>query len=192
MHKMVVLCGQDMSSSEGPSLDATDILPQRGDLNNTFSEVDEDTPATKKDVKSLLKDIRLLQKDLSKIKEKIYNLAGRVKALEKDSHHVHSQQTSILLTQKQRLKADDELLLKLLDQEDKSHCNVIAEAIDAGEMPHVLHCLFQGLLPHKQAKHMLLDAYYHITKYTKDPPPSQGDVIVQLCLIWTRWLFCPQ
>ncbi|CAH2321472.1 Hypothetical predicted protein [Pelobates cultripes] len=93
--KMVDQHAEISSSEEEASLDTLDEIPQAGGLHMESSDEENNTPATKGDMKSLLRDIRkMFQADLAILREDMLSHTVRLKAVEETSAHLKAEQTT--------------------------------------------------------------------------------------------------
>ncbi|CAH2330453.1 Hypothetical predicted protein, partial [Pelobates cultripes] len=129
-------------------------------LNHISSEEEDDTPATKRDIKSLLKDIRSLFQAI--IREDIHSLTGRVKLTEDVVSGLLTSQTALREAQATTSWAQESLATKMADLEDKSRQNNIKlrgvpEEVATNELPQYLSRLFYHLLPPKREKAIIIN-----------------------------------
>ncbi|CAH2325040.1 Hypothetical predicted protein [Pelobates cultripes] len=126
------------TADEEPSLDALDELPQKG-FTSHVSDEDNDTPTTKRDIKSLLKNIcSLFQADLAIVWEDMHSLTGRT---------LQTKQAALQEVQDKTIQAQQGMVAKLTDQEDKIRRNNIKlkgvpEEVAMAELPQYLRRLF--------------------------------------------------
>ncbi|CAH2324300.1 Hypothetical predicted protein [Pelobates cultripes] len=161
----------DISLSEKePSLDALDEIPQVGGLHEESSDEENNTPATKGDIKSLLRDIRkMFQADLAILREDVLLLTGRIKAAEETSNHLKAEQSTLAAEQKWLTDSQDTMSLRMSEFEDRSRSKNIKikgtpTTVEKTELPQYIRCLLQQILPHKQAKSILVDNIYRIRR----------------------------
>ncbi|CAH2307367.1 Hypothetical predicted protein [Pelobates cultripes] len=175
----------ETSSDEEPSLDTLNELPQRRGLHHTSSDED-DTPSTKRHIKSLLKDIcSLFQADLAIVREDAHSLTGRVKLTEEEVTALQTKQTAMQETPDKTIQAQEGMAGKLADKEDKNRRNNIKlrgmpENVAMAKLLQYLLHLFHHLLPPKRAKAIILNGCYHIPKPPNGQKSSTRDLIVQL------------
>ncbi|CAH2319599.1 Hypothetical predicted protein [Pelobates cultripes] len=174
------------SEEEETSMDALDEIPQAGGLYMESSDEENNTPATKGDIKSLLRDIRkMFQADLAILREDMLSLTGHLKAAEETSAHIKAEQTTLAAEQKRLTASQATMTLKLTEYEDRSRSkNIkirgIPTTIDKTELPQYVGRLLQQILPHKQAKNILVDNIYRIRRQGRQPQQASSDIIIQL------------
>ncbi|CAH2223717.1 Hypothetical predicted protein [Pelobates cultripes] len=166
------------SSEEEASLDTLDKIPQAGGLHMESSDEENNTPATKGDIKSLLHDIRkMFQADLAILREDMLSLTSRIKAAE---------ETTTLAAEQKRLTDSQATITQKMTEYEDCNCSKntkikgIPTSVEKSELPQHMRRLIQHILPHKQARNILIDNIYRIRRQGRLPQQMNSDVIIQL------------